>query len=270
METPRRATPATPKAGHSHSSGEHGHGHGSREDWQNEEYVAQWLERQGDRAAERRRQFTVIRAMIPKKPDQEFRYLNLGAGPGNLDEVLLKHFSNASATLVDFSLMMLGTARQRLERFDNRVEYVHANLAKSDWAGAVKGPFDFVFATLAVHDVGEAPRIRDLYAEVYKLVGHGGIFLNMDYVRPSRPSLAPWAGWAAKDKEAGLNGRVGERVMPGTLLEQLGWLNEAGFGCVDVLWKDMSVTLFCAIRDHLHMPDGDGHGGHGAGGGHAH
>ena len=58
--------------------------------------------------------------------------------------------------------------------------------------------------------------------------------------------------------------------MPGTLLEQLGWLSEAGFGTVEVYWKEMDLALIGGINGHLHMPWGHGDdptashkGGHG-------
>jgi SAM-dependent methyltransferase len=219
--------------------------------------VANWLERQKEREPERRRQFVTIRALIPKTPDQEFSYINLGAGPGNLDEVLLAQFRGAQATLVDTSFAMLGAARQRLERFGDRVEYVQANLASPEWAGAVAGPFDIAVSSIAIHNLRDPRRIRELYAETYRLLGHGGMFFNLDYVRPARPGLSALGPWAAKDPEAGLSGRSGGAGMPGTLLEQLGWLNEAGFATVEVLWKDMGTALMCGIRDHLHMPEGD-------------
>jgi hypothetical protein len=41
------------------------------------------------------------------------------------------------------------------------------------------------------------------------------------------------------------------------MVEQLAWLAEAGFACTDVLWKNMHFGLFCGIRDHIHMPEGD-------------
>ena len=110
----------------------------------------------------------------------------------------------------------------------------------------------------------EKRRIRELYAEVHRLLGHGGTFLNFDIVRPARPSLAPLAAWAAQDAEAGIAADHIRMAAPGSLLEQLGWLSEAGFNCVDVLWKDLSKALVCGIRDHLHMPEGfDGGHAHG-------
>jgi tRNA (cmo5U34)-methyltransferase len=233
-----------------------------REDWNSDEFVAYWIEQQKDRAPVRRRQFVLLRAFVPKTPEQEFRYINLGAGPGYLEEVLLEQFPNAQATLVDGSLAMLGAARQRLERYEDRIEYVQANLGSPDWTGAVSGPFDLAVSTIAIHNLRDAGRIRALYAEVFKLIGHGGMFLNFDYIRSTHPSVVPLGRWAARDAEANLMGRGGGG-MPGTLQEQLGWLNEAGFAAADVLWKDLNIALMCGIRDHLHLPDEEhGHDGH--------
>src|SRR6187551_2995698 len=120
------------EAAHHHDH-DHDHGHAPavqeerrHENWFDEEYVEEWIERQDARADERRRQFVIVRSMVPKTPEQEFRYINLGAGPGNLDEVLLERFKGAEAVLVDGSMAMLAEARRRLERFEGRVEYVQA------------------------------------------------------------------------------------------------------------------------------------------------
>jgi SAM-dependent methyltransferase len=216
--------------------------------------VAEWIQQQTSRAAERRRQFVLVRAMVPQSRAQEFRYVNLGAGPGGLDAVLLEHFEEAYATLVDSSLPMLAAARQNLSQFGDRVEYVQANLASPDWTKALRGPFNLIVSTIAIHNLGDARRIRELYAEVHGLLGHGGMFLNLDYMRPARASLAALGPWAAKDKEAALSGLGGGESMPGTVTEQIGWLEEAGFGSADVLWKEPGVALLGAVRDHLHLP----------------
>ena len=212
-----------------HAAG-HDHGRqGRREDWSDEEFVKTWIERQKDREPERHRQFVLIRALIPKTHDQEFSYVNIGAGPGNL------------------------------ARFEGRVEYVQANLDAPGWAEAVGGPFDVAVSSIAIHNIGAPRRIRSIYAETRNLLGHGGVFLNLDYVRPLGAELAPLAAWAGKDPEAGFIGRGGGSQFPGTLVEQVGWLSEAGFATVDVPWKEMNVAIFCAVRDHLHMPDAEDH-----------
>lgn len=249
-----------------HHSAGHAHGHDSPADWDNEEFVGQWLERQEERAAERRRQFVLLRALIPKQPGDEFSYLNLGAGPGNLDEVLLDHFQEASATLVDASLPMLEAAQKRLAPFGGRVEYVQADLGDEDWAGAVGGPFDFVVSTLAIHHLEDPRRIRALYTTVHGLIAHGGLFLNLEYLRPVRPELAGLVPWAAQDGEAGISAHMPLHEAPGTLAEQLEWLREAGFPCADVLWKELQTAVLCGVRDHLHLPAE----AHGNGAAHSH
>jgi tRNA (cmo5U34)-methyltransferase len=252
---------------------EHGHDHHGepvvargdrpREDWFDEDFVGRWIGQQEGRAAERRRQFVLVRSLVPKTPDQEFRYINLGAGPGNLDEVLLEQFKGAQATLVDGSMAMLAEARKRLERFEDRVEFVQGNLSSPQWTGAVQGPFDVAVSTIALHNLRDAGRIRELYEEIFHLLGHGGIFLNLDYVRPTRDTLRPLAAWAGRDPEAGLSGRFGGRGAPGTLEEQVGWLREAGYTAADCFWKEFQVALFGGLRDHLHLPEiHDGHEAH--------
>ena len=270
------------EATHEHAAHQHGeHAHAEhhhepepaprrrrRENWNDDDYVLDWIARQDDRAEERHREFVLIRAMIPKTREQEFRYLNLGAGNGLLDEVLLEHFPGAEGTLVDGSLAMLGAARERLERFGDRVEYVQGNFTTSDWAGALSGPFDVAVSTIALHNLRDAVAIREVYAQTYKLLGHGGLFLNLDYIRPARPELSGLARWGAKDPEAKLMGRGGGQNLPGTLQEHLAWLNEAGFACADCFWREFQVALIGGVRDHLHLPEEEH--AHGADAHHAH
>lgn len=275
---------------HQHASHDSGHGntgsnnplpgHTHDDQWHDEEYVENWIARQKERAPQRRRQFVALRAFIPKSPDQEFRYLNLGAGPGNLDVVLLEHFRGANAVVLDGSLAMLTEARKELAKYGDRVEYVQANLTTSEWTGAVAGPFDFVLSSRTIHHLGGPPRIRELYREIRGLTGHGGTFLNLDYVRPAKAELARLSDWITRDEEADFSGAPHDvDNMPGTLQEHLGWLSEAGFGTVEVYWKQMDLALMSGINGHLHMPWGHGDdpskahgdgGSHGQGHGHGH
>jgi tRNA (cmo5U34)-methyltransferase len=226
-----------------------------REDWNDDEYVSSWLEGQPAREAERHKQFVTIRAFMPKTPDDEFRYVNLGAGPGNLDEVLLAHFPRAQATLVDTSNVMLETARERLARYEGRVETVKVDLTDPAWAQAVNGPFGFAVSVIALHNLGEPRFYRSVYQETFKLLGSGGILLNLDYVRPPRTSMALLGSWAVRDSEAALIGNAGGGSAQGSMLEQLTWLNEAGFATYDCVWKDNNTVLFCGIKDELQMPE---------------
>ena len=102
-------------------------------------------------------------------------------------------------------------------------------------------------------------RIRELYREIRDLTGHGGTFLNLDYVRPARAELARLSDWITRDERGRLRGAPHDVAnMPGTLQEHLGWLGEAGFGTVEVYWKEMDLALLSGINGHLHMPWGHG------------
>ena len=232
-----------------------GRGNRPRDDWfDDEEYVSYWIKQQDERADERNRQFHMIRALVPKLPDQPFRYLNLGAGPGHLDEVLLERFPEAEVTLLDGSFAMLAEARKRLDRFEGRAEFVQANLATPDWTGGVTGPFDLAVSTSAIHHLRDPRRVRELYAEIFPLIGHGGLFLNFDYVRLARPALDPLAAWAKKDPEAGFIGARDSHGLPGTVEEHLGWLREGGFAIAECLWREFQLALMVGVRDHIHLP----------------
>jgi tRNA (cmo5U34)-methyltransferase len=225
-----------------------------REDWFDEGFVSYWIDEQAARANERQRQFVRIRALVPKLPEQQFRYINLGAGPGHLDEVLLAHFPNAQATLLDGSPGMLQAASERLKRFESRAEYVQADLATPDWTRSVAGPFDIAVSSIALHNLRQPSRIRQLYAEVCELITPGGAFINLDYVRLGRVALTPLAALAAKDPDAQFTGARGGGGGPGTVEEQLGWLREAGFACAECFWKEWQVAILAGFRDPIQIP----------------
>src|SRR5215212_1577226 len=136
--------------------GEHSghHGHGNDHDWSDESFVADWIERQEAHAAERRPLFAKMRAVIPKGLDESFRYADLGAGNGVLDELVLDRYPQARGVLIDGSEPMLTHARTRLERFGERAQYVTAELAQPGWVAKAGGPFDVVLAARAVHHAG--------------------------------------------------------------------------------------------------------------------
>jgi len=198
------------------------------------------------------------------------------------DQQVAVHDTTFEAVVLDTSLTSLNAARKELARFGDRVEYVQADLATSDWTGAVGGPFDVVVSSRTVHHIADPERVRALYREIHGLTGHGSTFLNLDYVRPAKAELARLGEWVTRDPDAGFAGAPHDvNNMAGNLQDHLAWLGEAGFGTVEVYMKQMDLVLLGAINGHLHMPWGHGddpakagtreHGhGHGHGEGHAH
>lgn len=226
-----------------------------RENWADESYVAEWLDRQRDRVQERERQFAMVRSLIPRAHDEEFRYLDIGAGDGWLDSFILERYSRARAVLVDRSALMLERARQRLAAYGNRVVTAQVDLASPEWVQSVPGPIDIAVSTIAIHNLRDPLRIRTLYAEVYDLLTEGGFFLNLDYVRAATPALRALARRAAADPDAGYVARSSSGGNPGTIEEQLVWLREAGFMATECFWKEFNAALFGGFKGRVHIPD---------------
>ena len=224
------------------------------ENWLDDDCVSEWIGKQKDRETVRSGQFARLRAIIPFDNQSSFRYLNIGAGPGPLDALLLERYPNAGATLLDGSSVMLDSARQVLAPFGTRAEFIQANLETAEWRNDISGSFDVVVSCIAIHNLEDPSRIRTLYQEIYDAVAPGGLFVNMDYVRMSSPLLRSLAEWANSDRESGFTRGGGRASLPGTVDEQILWLREAGFASVDCFWRDFSIALFGGFKGEAHVP----------------
>lgn len=225
------------------------------ENWFDDAFVAEWLDRQTQRAGERERRFAMIRALIPRTRDEPFRILDVAGGDGWLDERLLQEFPHASATVLDGSPEMVRRAEARLRPFGDRGRVVQADLMGPDWSATAGGPFDVIVSTIAIHNLEDPARVRELYREVYELTADGGLFLNFDYVRAAHPSLGRVFQRASTDPDAGFMVVRGYRSYVGSVAEHLGWLREAGYFPADCFWRELRVALFGGFKGPIRVPD---------------
>jgi len=174
-------------------------------DWSSRKYVSQWAERQDDREVDREETFRLMAKILPYDKQDPFDILDLGAGYGALAQFLLHHFSNAKAVCQDGSTEMAKLGRARMKPLKKRCTYILSDFSKPGWSRKIKGSFDAVVSSIAIHNVRSPDIIRSIYAETFSLVKTGGCFLNFDRMTPSRD-------------------------------EQLSWLKEAGFADVKCFW----------------------------------
>jgi SAM-dependent methyltransferase len=186
-------------------------------DWSSKEYVADWAARQDEREAEREKIFRSIAATISEDRHAALEFLDLGAGYGALAQFLLNYFPNAKAVCQDGSDEMAKLGRKRMELFKGRFKYVVCDFSKPGWSRAIKGPFDAVVSSIAIHNVRSQEIIRSIYQETLTLVTTGGCFLNFDRMTPSRK-------------------------------EQLVWLQEAGFADAKCFWDGGRRALVGGYR----------------------
>jgi len=174
-------------------------------DWSSRQYVSQWATDQDQREVDRQKIFRLIAKTVPYDQEASITILDVGAGYGALTKFLLKHFSNATAVCQDGSDEMAKLGRKRMNDLKDRVKYVLCDFSKRGWSRKIKGPFEAVVSSIAIHNVRSPEIIRAIYSETFSLVKPGGCFLNFDRMTPS-------------------------------LKDQIEWLKEAGFENVKTFW----------------------------------
>jgi tRNA (cmo5U34)-methyltransferase len=154
---------------------------------------------------------------------QVHRALELGVGTGETARRVLGVHPGASLLGIDASEEMLARAREALPGADLRLGRLEDPLPD--------GPFELVFSALAIHHL-DGPGKEDLFRRIALVLSPGGRVVIGDVVVPVDPHDA------VTPMDEGYD-------MPSTLVEQLGWLAEAGFGSATVTWskRDLAVLV---------------------------
>jgi cyclopropane fatty-acyl-phospholipid synthase-like methyltransferase len=200
---------AMPEAGELGAGGYH---------WKTQEHVTRWIERKEELASVREAGFAALLAELPIDLDAPLRIVDLGAGDGAVAELVLDKYSRADALLVDFSQLMVENGNARLNRFAGRYRYIHWDMNTDDWPGTLKGPFDAVVSSAAIHHL-ENPRKEWLARTVFRRLVPGGVFTNYDLFRDPEAQFA----------EDEIHGRT-----CATIAEARGFLVNAGYRDVAV------------------------------------
>jgi tRNA (cmo5U34)-methyltransferase len=247
-------------------------------DWHSSGYVEEWIT--GWDGEERRATLRRIPQLIPHDPDETIRVLDVGGGWGPITRVVLESFPKAQVVLQDFSEPMLNEARERLAAHGDALTFVQSDLMAPNWTDGLKGPFDAVVSSLAIHNVRFPDRIRAIYQEIFPLVAPGGCFINLDQIAASEivgrvsrhaqqmaarqrifeetgewKSLSELPAPPNRGPRMHAHGTAAsedlERIAahePATLANQLRWLLEAGFDEVDCFVRDGRSGLLGAYR----------------------
>jgi tRNA (cmo5U34)-methyltransferase len=215
---------------------------------------------------QRESQIEIICNLVPTN-GEPFRILELACGEGLLAEALLDKHSAANVYGLDASQLMLEQAKKRLVRFGDRFEARIFDLFDRSWRKEYQ-PVQAVVSSLSIHHM-DGNQKSDLFKDMYKLLDAGGGFIIADVIQPANEigiQLAADAWDAAVKRRAiALDGeeaafdyfrrerwnmfRHSDPIdKPSTIFEQLRWLEEAGFGDVDVYWMAAGHAIFGGIK----------------------
>lgn len=233
----------------------------------------------------RERRFSRMLDLVEVSLPPRFVALDLGCGPGSLSARLLRRFPQARCVAVDYDPVTLRIGEGFLGTFGGRLRWVDADLGSPGWDEGLPLPkFDAALSTTALHWLDRG-RLGRLYRDLGRRLRRGGIFLDGDRLPygEAAPELArlveklrrrrfgdaslsagwrllsgPWRRWwdaAARDRvlgplyaeraRRGLEHPVRQNV---PLAFHVRALRRAGFGPVEVLWRDFDDAVLYARR----------------------
>jgi tRNA (cmo5U34)-methyltransferase len=213
---------------------------------------------------ERERQWEMIVDLVPHL-NRPFTVVELCCGEGLLAQALLEHFPACTVYGLDGSSGMLKQARERLAPHGERFQARPFDLADKSWRDAFQA-VQAVVTSMAVHHL-DGPQKQTLFRDVYRMLADGGAFVVADILEAAHPlgrELAAKA-WdeAVRERALALDGHTAafdfftregwntHRYLdpddidkPSRLLDQLKWLEQAGFVDVDVYWMRAGHAIF--------------------------
>jgi tRNA (cmo5U34)-methyltransferase len=181
--------------------------------------------------------------------------LDLGAGIGNVSQLVLEALPQARVTALDVSPEMIEQARERLAPYGKRVDVVQGDDADLPAERA----FDAVFSNLVLHNLASDSK-RGTLGTVRRWLVPEGIFLWGDMI--VHPEAAVQRHFARQRAEHALASGCPKDFVdwnfekesrldhPWTTAQTLEELTEAGFDNPEVVWAhDAFAIFFAAVRE---------------------
>lgn len=227
--------------------------------WQSEEIVRDWVRESEAQERHRAEQRRLMAELLPFGDDEEFTFLDLGAGTGAASRAILTRHPRASAILADFSAQMTAAGQPQMEPFAGRYRSVEFDMAAGDWPVGIPAQLDAIVTSMCVHHLTD-DRKQGLFAEIYDRLAPGGWYFNYDPVSAPDPVVQeiwervsdrenPEAAHRRHHRTAEQEARWENHVrfiIP--LDRQLEYLRSAGFAGIDVFWKKLENVIYGCYR----------------------
>jgi tRNA (cmo5U34)-methyltransferase len=148
---------------------------------------------------------------------------------------------------------MLEKARERFSGRNN-VRYIVADYSSADRDRT----YDLVCSALSIHHLSRGDKER-LYGRIYDALNPGGVFVNADQVLGATPRIQRrfMEYWDDFVRDGPLSPGEAEDIRRRRdtldrnehLGVQLGWLRDAGFSGVDVIYKNRMFVVFTGRKE---------------------
>jgi hypothetical protein len=216
----------------------------------------------------RAEQVATLLCLLPFGRAEAFRAVELASGEGALSQAILEAFRAATILSLDGEESMRQTAAARLRPYGERAQVAAFDMMSDNWYGVLDGA-DAVVSSLCVHHLNGEGK-RNLFAAVQKRLSARGCLLIADLIHPQREEARRLfaATWDRAARERSL-AQTGDATLfdlfarenwnyytypdpfdqPSPLVDQLRWLNEAGFAVVDCYWMQAGHAIYGGYRE---------------------
>lgn len=227
--------------------------------WHSEEVVRDWVKEAEVQERSRADQRRLMADLLPFGDDEEFAFLDLGAGTGAASRAILHRYPRATAILADFSVQMMAAGEPQMRSFDGRYRTVEFDMTSGDWPADIPPGLTAIVTSMCVHHLTDE-RKQGLFAEIFGHLVAGGWYFNYDPVSSQDPDVQRvWQRVADRENPEAAHRRQHRtpaqqarwenhlrHIIP--LDQQLEYLRSAGFAGIDVYWKKLENVIYGGYR----------------------
>lgn len=214
--------------------------------WKDQEFARRWAATDGlaDLLALPR---AITAALVAHDRPGTRLVVDAGSGPGAYLEAFLEALPDCAGIWLDASEAMLEQARERLERFGDRVDFRLGDMTDLHAAGLPTG-VDALVSSRALHHL-KREELAGFYREAAGLLAPGGWLANLDHTGPEeiwdRRFRAIRKGFIGPDND---QGRHPHEYPFTSVRDHLDALAGAGLDDREVAWKAFYTCLFVARK----------------------
>lgn len=193
---------------------------------------------------------------LPDKPVHSI--LELGAGTGNLSVLAAAKWPEAELSLVDVSADSLAVCEKRLAN-RSHVNYIVQDFRHLELKSK---SFDLVISSISIHHL-TAEEKQTLFCQIHQSLQPGGVFSFVDQFASATPELSNqqldnWqqislAAGSTKEEWRMWMQHAADHDHHDTLVDQIAWLQAAGFECIDSPWRYLLWTALQGRRQACHL-----------------